>query len=264
MPLEINNQDLDIPDLPGISLVAYYRDKPDKLSLLIRDVQQQLDNIYGNNFIPYDLDQVHGTVIGCEGLKIAKGIVNKWFYKHRNELKYSDFSGLLSYFSNTKILPLKIRFGGYQQDVDYQFLSRRKHPTNRSFQLQNSDNNQLIPIIIGWSSIEQEITTDFNQLRYDCQQYNFLHKYHQQEHDIDNDFYLRLGTITNNSNNNHKIEAEKIIIDYLQKRSPTIIELSNKNLALVKYQNLLLPLNNTEYYPLEKLNIDDDFINYLY
>ena len=186
----MNKQDLEIPDLPGISLVAYYRDKPANLILLIREIQQQLKQIYGKDFIPYDLAQIHGTIIGCEGLSTPRGIVNKWFYEHRNQVKYANFAGFLEYFANTQFFPLNIKFGGYQKDFDYQFLSRGKHPSDRSFQLRKSNSNQLIPIIIGWSSTQQKITTDVHQIRLDCQKYNFLHKYHQSSQDIDNDFFL--------------------------------------------------------------------------
>jgi len=260
----MNKQNLEIPDLPGISLVAYYRNKPDNLNLLISEVQQQLQSIYGKDFIPSDLAQIHGTIIGCEGLSTPEGIVNKWFYQHRNELKYADLSGFLEYFANTLLLPLTIQFGGYQKDDNYQFLSRGKHPGDRSFQLQKSSNNQLIPIIIGWPITKQKITTDLNQIRYDCQQYNFLHKYHQFSQNIDNDFYLRLGTITSQLSIAENLLAETSIINYLQKRLPILIELSYQDLSLVKYNDLLLFLNSTEYYNLKRINISADFINYLY
>ena len=253
---------LQIPNLPGVSLVAYYNNKPLELQQLITELQQLLKEI-ATNFIPYDIKQVHATIIGCEGIKTKSGIINKWFYDLRNEIKYIDYVGLLNYFLNNSF-SLNICFGGYRSDVDYQFLSRDRHPAVRSFQLQTAKDNTLIPIIIGWSLREKIITSDIDKIRRDLQQFNCLHKYHKNFNDVDNDIYLRLGTIVGDFAPESIATMQQKIDRYLQHRKPTTIPLSKNNLAIVKYQNLSLPLSTTKIYSLLELYNNYKLIQQLY
>lgn len=255
---------LQIPDVPGVSLVAYYGNKPLKLQQLITELQQLLKESYTNNFIPYDLEQVHATIIGCEGVKTKSGTIDKWFYALRNEIKYIDYAGLLNFFLNSNLFSLNICFGGYQDDVDYQFLSRNQHPAVRSFQLQIAKDNTLIPIVIGWSLQEQTITTAIDNLRRDLQQFNCLHKYHKFPHDIDNDVYLRLGTIIGDFTPESIADIQQKVNYYLQNKKPTTIPLNQENLAIAKYQSLSLPISTTEIYSLAKLYNNPNLIQQLY
>jgi hypothetical protein len=260
----LSKQRLQIPDVPGVSLVAYYGNKPLKLQQLITELQQLLKDSFATNFIPYDLKQVHATIIGCEGVKTKSGIINKWFYALRNEIRYIDCAGLLNYFLTSNLFLLNICFGGYQDDVDYQFLSRDRHPAVRSFQLQIAKDNTLIPIVIGWSLQEQIITTEIDNIRRNLQQFNCLHKYHKFPHNIDNDVYLRLGTITTNFNSDLIATIQQKVNYYLQNKKPTIIPLSKENLAIAKYQSLSLPISTTEIYSLAKLYNNPKLIQQLY
>ncbi len=78
-----------ISNIPNVSLLAFYGDKPTQLSKLVYKLQTYLANleILQGKFIPDQLEQVHGTIIGCEGLKTELGVINKWFY----ELKQREF-----------------------------------------------------------------------------------------------------------------------------------------------------------------------------
>lgn len=253
---------LQIPDIPGISLVAYYGNKPLELQQLILELQQLLKENFTTNFIPYDLQQIHATIIGCEGVKTESGIINKWFYSLRDEIRYIDYEGLLNYFL-TSIFPLNLCFGGYQPHTDYQFLSRNQHPAKRSFQLQTAQDNTLIPIVIGWSLQEQIITSDIDKIRRDLQQFNCLHKYHKNPDDVDNDVYLRLGTIVGFTPEIIATIQQKVNC-YLQHQKPTIVSLSKDNLAIVKYQNLSLPISTTKIYSLTDLYDNPTLIQKLY
>lgn len=267
MNFESNKLDelrLQIPDIPGISLVAYYGNKPSELEQLISELQQLLKDNFTTNFLPYDIKQIHGTIIGCEGVKTESGIVNKWFYTLRNEIKYIKYEGLLNYFLTSKLFPLDICFGGYQPKTNYQFLSRNRHPAVRSFQLQTSQDHTLIPIIIGWSLQKQIITTDIDNVRRNLQQFNYLHKYHKNFDDIDNDLYLRLGTIIGNFSPKSIADIQHRINYYLQNRKSLIIPLERENLSIVKYQDLTLPISTTEIYSLAKLYSNPNLIQQLY
>lgn len=258
-----DRQKLQIPDIPGVSLVAYYGNKPLELQQLISELQQLLKDNFATNFIPYDLRQVHATIIGCEGVKIESGIINQWFYSLRNEIRYIDYEGLLNYFLTSNVLPLNICFGGYQPHTDYQFLSRDRHPAKRSFQLQTAKDNTLIPIVIGWSLQEQTITSDIDKIRRELQQFNCLHKYHKNPDDVDNDVYLRLGTIVGFTPEIIAAIQQKVNY-YLQHQQPTIVSLSKDNLAIVKYQNLSLSISTTEIYSLSDLYTNPILIQKLY
>lgn len=259
-----NQQTIQIPEIPGVSLVAYYGHKPLDLQQLIVELQQLLLKSFAKNFLPYNLAQIHATIIGCEGLKTESGIINKWFYNLRNEIKYIDYPGLLNYCLNSNIFPLNIFFGGYQNEINYQFLSRNLHPANRSFQLQTTKDNSLIPIINGWSVQEQIITTDIYRVRHDLQKFNCLHKYHKFERELDNDVYLRLGTIIGNFTPELVATIQQEINHYLQHRKPTIIDLDRENITVIKYQNLSLPTSTTEVYSLTELHNNSKLIQWLY
>ena len=252
----MSKHELQIPDVPGVSLVAYYGKKPLALQQLIIELQQLLEEHFSKSFLAYELEQVHATIIGCEGVKTDSGIINKWFYRLRNEIKYLDSSGLLDYLLNSDLFPLDICFGGYQPNINYQFLSRNKHPSDRSCQLQTSGVNTLIPVMIGWSFKDRIITTDIDRLRRNLQQFNCLHKYHKLPQDIDNDIYLRLGTITGNFTSDLVTNIQQEINNYFQNLLPRKISFCQDNLAIVKYQDLSLPIATTTIYYLSDLNRD--------
>ena len=230
----------------NLSLVAFYGQKDLLLQRLISDLQQQLQNYLADYFVPYEIEQVHATIIGCEGIKTQSGIINKWFYKLRNEVRYIDYTGLVNYFCSSKALPLQIYFGGYKSTKDYQYISKNQHPCDRSFQLQKSVDNSFIPILIGWSQKAQIISTDIEQIRRELQQFNCLHKYHKTLQDTDNDLYLRIGTVAANCPLDLILAAQQEIISYLQDTSPIIISLKLDNLAIVQYQKLSLPISTTK------------------
>ena len=246
-----------------ISLVAFYGNKPLELQQLIIELQQLLQQQLASNFIPYDLEQIHATIIGCEGIKTKAGIISKWFYELRNEIKYLNYAGLVNYFLTTKLLPLDISFAGYKIQQDYQFYSNNQHPYYRSFQIKKSETNILIPIVIGWS-LKQIITTELDTIRRDLEQFNYLHKYHKLPQDIDNDLYLRIGTIKSNHSFDSIAAIQNQIIDYLGNRAKTTVCLSKENLAFVQYQDLSLPISTTKIYPLAELKHKTKMLRQLY
>ena len=245
----------------NVSLVAFYGKKSPQLTALIGELQTYLAELklVDAQFIAYQLEQVHGTILGCKGLKTELGIINYWFYERRQGTKYVNLSGFIDYVQTSDTLPLMIRFGGYNPHVDYDFLSRDRHPFIRSFQLQKSAENTFIPILIGWSFKDNLITHNIDKLRRDAQQFNLLHKYHFTTDAIDNDFYLRLGTITG------KLAPEKIEViendlrHLLLTKSPTYIALDRDNLALVKYQDLSLTPATTEVLPVSTATADNSW-----
>lgn len=225
----------------NVSLVAFYGDKPPQLRNLIQEVQAYLTDCKSikNNFLPYQLEQVHGTIIGCEGRKTESAIVNQWFEDRRQETRHIDFEGLVDYLQQQIQLPITIRFGGYDRTEKYNFSSRHEHLYFRSFQLQAGE-NIVIPILIGWSWNNSKVTLAIDNLRRKFQDFNLLHKYHATDDAVDNDFYLRLGTV------NTKLPIAEIeaiaskIRELLSKRSPLYVPINKENIAFVRYQDLAL------------------------
>ena len=245
-----------IPNLPNVSLVAFYGDKPTELIALIKKLQDYLANHQAikGKFSPFQLEQVHGTIIGSEGLKTKSGVISKWFYELRQETKYIDFPNLINYFQYHFDFPLTIRFGGYDPSLDYNFLSRNQHPYFRSFQLQPTI-NQTIPVLIAWSWSNNNISLGINNLRQTLQRFNLLHKYHATPDTLDNDFYLRLGTIEGKLNSETIESIATEIRNILATHSALDLPLRIQDLAFVQYQDLSLTPKTTKVMPLAEITV---------
>ena len=251
-----------IPDCPNVTLVMFYGHKPADLIELILEVQEYLhtSKLIAGKFTSYKLKQVHGTMIGCEGLKTKSGIVNKWFHENRNETKYIDLANLIKYLDRCPSLPINIRFGGYDHDYDYGFLSRGLHPFERSFQLQLFS-NKIIPVLIGWSFKNNHISWEIDNLRCNFQQFNLLHKYYKIPDSIDNDCYLAMGDIKGKLTSEAIKVIENDIRNILKTKFTIDVSLNKDNLAFARYHDLsltpkttkILPVNEADLASLEKL-----------
>lgn len=239
----------------NVSLVAFYGDKPVGLASLIQQLQAYLFNhpLLQNKFIPYQLKQVHSTLIGCEGWQTSQGVINQWFQEKRQETKYIDFWGLTNYLQNQVNFPLTIRFAGYERQQNYNFLSRHQHPRDRSFQLQ-SVAQDIIPVLIGWSWQDDAVTLAIDNFRREFQHFNLLHKYHGNPDDLDNDFYLRLGTIKAKLTLSESQTISTEILNLLEVQPSLYISINLENLAFVQYQDLSLTPKNTKVIPVQEID----------
>lgn len=240
---------ISMKSLSNVSLVAFYGHKPLPLINLIQKLQKYLANhsLIQDKFIPYQLEQVHGTIIGCEAIATELGVVSHWFRTNRQEDRYIDFSGLVDYLRHQINFPITIRFAGYNRHREYNFRSREQHLYQRSFQLQLGE--QTIPVVIGWSWHSDRISLEIDNLRRSLQQFNLLHKYHGVPDAVDNDFYLRLGTI-NSRLTAAAVESIAIETRNLLETYPALdLSLNLDNLAFVQYQDLLLTPATTKIFP---------------
>ena len=237
----------------NVSLVAFYGEKPNQLQGIIEKLQTHLAShqLLQNKFIPYQMEQVHGTIIGCEGLRENGAVISQWFQVRRGEIRTIDFAGVINYLQQQIKLPLTICFGGYHRHLEYNFLSRGQHLGDRSFQLQSAA-KQTIPVLIGWSWQDQAVTLAIDNLRRSFQRFNLLHKYHATPEAVDNDFYLRLGTIDAQLT---ITEADLIAkeIRHLLEDSPIHISIDLNNLAFVQYQDLQLSPATTKVVPISSI-----------
>ncbi|MGK7949715.1 MAG: hypothetical protein AB4368_13225 [Xenococcaceae cyanobacterium] len=232
----------------NVSVVAFYQDKPLKLKELINELHTYLSqtSILKDKFQSYSLEQTHGTIIGCEGFKTEKGIINRWFLENEREIRYMNLEGLREYLQKSDRFPLTLRFGGYQPYLDYQFLSRDRHPFERSFQLQMSAEKIIRAILIGWTEQKNKISFALDRLRRDAQKFNCIHKYYHSSKTIDNDFYLCLGIVKAQLQPAEITSVQNEIRKILQAKPPIYIALAKKDLAFAKYQHPSLPIETTK------------------
>jgi hypothetical protein len=236
-----------IPDRPNVSLVGFYGNKPLEFILLLEKLQRYFatNARTKDNFIPYRLEQIHGTILGCEGLLTSEGVVNKWLYETTGKIKYIKYDRFLEYLNDRAILPINLRFGGYQLERDYGFLSRGLHPAIRSFQLQVSG-TEIIPVLIGWSWQNNLISQEIESLRRSGQKFNLLHKYHRNPESIDNDFYLRLGTIKRQLSPEIISQIESEIRTLLLDHTPIAIKIDRDRISFALYQDFQLTPETTK------------------
>ena len=243
--------------MKNVSLVAFYGHKPQPLINLIQKLQEAIaqHNLVQEQFIPYQLEQVHGTIIGCEGISTESGIISHWFHHNRGEDRYIDFAGLINYLNYQINFPLRIHFGGYQPEQEYNFRSREQHLYLRSFQLQESA-AQTIPVLIGWTWRGDRISGEIDNLRRSLQQFNLLHKYHGTPDAVDNDFYLRLGTITTSLTSTAIAAIATDMRNLLAAQPPIQIAINQQDLAFAQYQDLLLTPATTKVIPVTEITAD--------
>ncbi|MBF2018652.1 MAG: hypothetical protein IGR93_00695 [Hydrococcus sp. C42_A2020_068] len=245
------SQTISIPDTPNVSLVAFYGTKPTALKLFIESLQTRISEALDNSFECYLLEQVHTTIIGCEGLKTEKGILSKWFLEHRGEERYIKLADFINYVRQSDRLPIHVKIGGYAPKIDYGFLSQNKHPFERSFQFLGN-----IAVSIGWSLRERKISRDLDRFRLECQNFNLLHKYHKHPNSVDNDCYMRIGVIKGKVNDREIKKIEREIQNSLRNISPIHLSIGFDNLKFVRYQDLALSLDKTQIISLKNATED--------
>jgi hypothetical protein len=239
-----------IPDLPNVSLVAFYNQtKPSKLKLLISSIQSSITEIIKDEFISYSLEQIHATIIGCEGLKTERGILSKWYWENRKEEKYINLDELLEYTRDR--VPISIQIGGYDSASDYKFLSQNQHPYERSFQIINN-----LAVLRGWPCKERQISLEIDRFRRQCQKFNLLHKYHQQPDSVDNDLYMRIGVFKGKLSDETIIKIEKKIRDRLKKSLPINLLIDRECLNFIQYGNLSASPDATQIISLNEATVE--------
>jgi hypothetical protein len=236
------------------TLVAYYGKKPAALSNLIREVQGKLIGVLSDAyFYQYDIEQVHSTIIGMEGVPKDKTIINKNFQALRGELRPMDVDNAVKFIRTTSMMPMRIRVGGFKESTNYGFESFGVHPYHRSFSIQGE-----IAVIMGWPVTNSGThCMSLHQLRYQFQRHNILHKYHKTDGDIDNDLYFVVGRVSSNIVNTAlKRQGEECLRAYLASIEPITIPLTHEDISIVCYRSDLLPQNTSVCLPITGESLD--------
>jgi hypothetical protein len=246
-----------------IGIVAYYGQKPLALAHLIEACQQQLQRSLGAGFQPYELAQVHATILGLEQVEDGSGD-NRNFAQLRDERRRMDVAALLEALRTTKRLPITIQIGGFA-DRPYPFTSRGRTPFARSFNIQGDR-----AVLMGWplnptAKGSAAYPPVLSELRRAGEAFNVLHKYHAAPRDMDNDFYLRLGLLDAATISADALAtASADLRAYLGIVQPTIHSIHLEQLALVAYDDERLPLHSTRVWSLDQPTLTPSFIKQLY
>jgi len=223
------------------TLVAFYGEKPEPLAEVIDAVQSRMRRLLGGDFSPYAMEQVHATIVGLEGARSATGdLVNANYLSLRDELRPMDLPGCLEHLQRTPLLPLTVRFGGFQRDAAYPFASRGEHPFARSFTTQGAR-----AVLMGWPASAQSHLPTLARLRRELEAFGVLHKYHAAADALDDDSFMVVGQIRRNAGDDAAIRnVIAAIREQLAARSTDVV-VDASSLRIVSYVDPSLPLDTS-------------------
>lgn len=224
------------PDVK-LTLVAFYGRKPKPLADFIRWCQSLLAAMVPTGFSPYGVNQVHATIVGLEGVRRGKQVLNA-NYLRAGQARPMDLISAFDFLRRTTKLPFRVRFGGFHPGERYPFQSLGQHPYQRSFEVQSSN----AAVIIGWPETHCQFPNALDELRRELNHYNILHKYHAADKGIDNDLFLVLGRLDEMSAGHVNRESiNSSIRSRISKREPLFVDLSLNYLSVVQYDDPELP-----------------------
>ncbi len=183
-------------DRRWVSAVALYGPKTGEVRDLLESVQATLARQLGAAFLPYTLEQIHGTLIG---LNAARGpatgaLINQYYLEHLGARRVMDFGRVLQILEERFSRPLTIRIGGIGPGALTGFTSQGMHPHVRMFSARSG-----ALVLMGWpvaTLTSGGAQRPLDDLRRNMNDANVLHRYHAAATDVDNDFYLVLGHYT--------------------------------------------------------------------
>jgi hypothetical protein len=225
-----------------VTLVAQYGPKPAGLAAFLRHLQQNLSTSLGRAFQPYDIEQVHATIVGLEGCRAEGRIRGK-----RSGLSI-DLSGIVGFLSGDAFAPIQVRVGGYRAAAPYSFRSRGEHPYLRSFSIQGAT-----AVAIGWPVEGAHSPDSLDRLRRSLERFGVSHKWHTTADDVDNDSFLVLGRLDRGGIDDRVLEStvEAIRAD-LATTSHAMIDIDRETLSFVGYIDSALPRETSQPYSLHE------------
>lgn len=250
-----------------VTLVSIYREKNRDLTALIARCQELVIQAIGSAFTPYDLQQIHATIIGLERYRAPAYNAN--FLKHRGRLVEMDFAGFLAYLRACSQIPFKVQLGGFA-NLDYPFTSRGTRPYERSFSIQDDK-----VVLMGWPVHREHspgpiprqpaggppdgrvYPATLDIIRRAAQAFGVLHSYHRAVNDVDNDLFCRIGVIeTKALTTARKSALEARGRQLMSQWPPLIIEIGLENICIAAYEDDRLPVLSTRTWPLTDLQVD--------
>jgi hypothetical protein len=242
-----------------LTLVTHYGDKPDSFANLIIMLQDKLSESFGSAFGPYDLEQVHATIIGFEGLVSDRGIESQWFFENSGSHRIIDPKQLLEFLRSDEIKDIEFKIGGWlSHNNGYGFTSRGQHPFIRSFSIQGE-----IAVAMGWPLIEDQYSEELYQLRKSFESVNVLHKWHKDGYK-DNDLFFVLGRVSKDHLNPFVIKKATAEIRVILSGVDERVIVGRDTMSIVAYVDPQLPIKTSESFDLNDPNLTPQLIKQLY
>ena len=257
-----------------VTLISLYGDKDPELAAAINQWQQLVAQAVGAAFTPYDLRQVHATIIGLERQRAP--LYNGNFAKHRRREVAMDLTGFLAQLRGCGHLPFTVQIGGFA-NRDYPFTSRQTSPYERSFSVQG---NKVV--VMGWPVKEalcrtspatsatqvfdnQSYPPTLELIRRVAQDFGILHGYHRTATDVDNDLFFRIGLIDPSATSPAatmalEVEARR----FFRKQHPLVIELRLEDIYIAAYEDDTLPVTSTRIWSVADPRVNGSFVAGLY
>ncbi len=230
-------------------LVAIYGNKPEKLAQIIHDCQKIITSDVGAGFHPYDVRQIHATIVGLGNVKSSNSL------SFAGQTIPRDVDGFLNYLRHDEKIPFQIKVGGFHKD-DKSLLSRGLSLYERSFSFQAGKG-----VIIGWPfSLGETYSEVLDGIRKTALKFGFCHRYYQSSNDFDNDFYFRIGLYDSSVPDSARRAVEKKIRKYLSQAEPIVIDVTTSNLFIAITENETLSLDTTIVWPVSDLNLTADML----
>jgi hypothetical protein len=256
-----------LPQPRQATLVAFYGDKPQPLRDLISSCQLLLADALGQDFCPYELGQVHATIVGLERIEDQPLLHNLNFRKHRGVIRVMDLPGFRDFVIDHFRVPMTVQLTGFQNH-DYPFVSRGLPPFLRSFAIQGDK-----AVVMGWPIIggssgarfvpiaDRTYPKTLDDLRVAAQAFGILHEYHRVPADFDNDFYFRIGLLsTKGLEPAREREIEERVRDHLAGTEPVLIQVSPAALSFVSYVDNTMPISTSVALGLTDVQRPSDFV----
>jgi len=178
---------------PIVTVVALYGPKADDLRNLLQSVQATLTRKLGTAFLPYSLDQIHGTLVRLDGFRdpASGALLNQRYLEQQGARRAMDLGQVMHLLERHLSPPLSIRIGGFGPADEVTFTSQGKHPYERTFSARGG-----AFVLIGWpvTAVRPDGgRKPLDDLRRSMSDANVLHFYHATATDVDDDFHLVIG-----------------------------------------------------------------------
>ena len=216
-----------------LSLAAFYGEKDiNDLWDKIDDIQKLIEDDISNKYESYTKEQIHGTIIGLEGVRLNDKLLSKNYKELVNKEYDLELDSILEYIINTEMFPITIKIGGYQNNKKYSFTSRGEIPYNRSFSVQRDT-----LVAMGWPYKDNNYTPILDTLRRELGKLGGLHKYHDQVNSFDNDFFFVLGNLKFPLTENEKNNLQLKIRNEMTSWNETYLTIHKDDLRVIQYED---------------------------
>jgi hypothetical protein len=235
----------------SVTMVACYGDKAPSLARFIESAQARLSASVPS-FVPYGIRQVHGTIIGLEGSRVPESdaLINANYLTLRGEHRRMDLVRAIDLVRRSPDLPLRVQVGGFLPDARPPFLSRGRHPYERSFSISGET-----AVAMGWPHVDGTFPAPLARLRRDLESAGVLHKYHAAPNATDDDFFFVLGRMRAGDPSE---DALRIVTEDLRAsmvRAPIEVVIHLGDIRVVGYTDPALPLETSVSYRLSSVDL---------